>query len=207
MISVSFLKSKYDKKTTIRMIDESSADMIHVDLMDGDYVSEKNFTIDEVIDDLKSSKKPLDIHLMVSEPIKYIPDLAKLNVKTITIHLDIKNDVLEVLDLISDYNILRGIAINPQDDITCINPYLDFIDYVLIMSVFPGKGGQKFIPSVMEKVKYLNDLDLLVGIDGGINNESIKYLKGYRIDNIISGSFICMSDDYDKQIEILKNNI
>lgn len=205
MISVSYLKSNDDKKTTIQKIDQSIADMIHVDLMDGLYAGEKNFTTWEVINDFKDIDKPLDIHLMVNNPKEYISELAELNVKTITIHLDILDDVRKTLELIKDYNILAGIALNPQDNEHLIDDYLDIIDYVLVMSVNPGQGGQKFIPVVLNKLKYLNTLDILIGIDGGINSEVMPYLRPYKVDNIISGSFVCMSDDYDKQITLLKS--
>ena len=205
MISVSFLKSKLNKKDTIKKINESIADAIHVDLMDGLYVRTNNFTIKEVIDDLKDTFKPLDIHLMVNNPEKYIKDLAILKPMIITFHLNTTSNIDEVINMIKDYNIKVGIAINPDEDVNLLNNYIDKIDYVLIMSVYPGKGGQTFIKDVLEKLKYLKNKNVLIGIDGGINEESIKYLKDYHIDNIISGSFICMSDDYNKQIEILKN--
>ena len=177
MISVSYLKSKYNKQDTINKINNSTADAIHVDLMDGVYVENKNFTINEVIEDLKLVTKPLDIHLMVNNPITYIHDLAKLKPDTITFHLDSTNDANELIETIKDYNIKVGIAINPSDDIKIIDEYFDKIDYVLIMSVTPGLGGQTFIPEVLAKVKYLEDKNILIGIDGGINEESINYLK------------------------------
>ena len=207
MISVSFLKSIYDKCETLKKIDESEADQLHVDLMDGVYVEENNFTIESIINDLKDVNKPLDIHMMVNNPEKYIIDLAKLKPKTITFHLNTSNNINNVIDLIHEYNINVGIAINPDEDIHLLDEYIDKIDYVLIMSVYPGKGGQKFIPEVLNKINYLSNKNVLVGIDGGINDESIKYLKNYKIDNIVSGSFVCMSNDYNKQIELLKENL
>jgi len=208
MISVSYLKSKYEKEETIKKIDNSIADYIHVDLMDGIYVLNKNFTIFEVINDLKDTSKPLDIHLMVDDPIQYIDDLAKFpNTKIITFHLDSTNNPYEVIDKIKDYNLLVGIALNPEDNISILDNYLDIIDYVLIMSVKPGMGGQKFIPEVLTKVKELENKDLLIGIDGGINEESINYLKELKIDNIISGSYVCMSDDFNTQISILSSQV
>ena len=207
MISVSFLKSIYDRSETLKKIDESKADQLHVDLMDGLYVEEKNFTIESIINDLKDVNKPLDIHMMVNCPEKYIIDLAKLKPKTITFHLNTSNNINNVIDLIHEYNINVGIALNPDEDIHLLDEYLDKIDYVLVMSVFPGKGGQKFIPDVLNKIDYLNNKNVLIGIDGGINDESIKYLKNYKIDNIVSGSFVCMSNDYNKQIELLKENL
>jgi len=204
MIAVSYLKSKYEKAETIKLIDNSDADLIHVDLMDGVYVENKNFTIEEVLNDLKDTTKPLDIHLMVNNPEIYICDLSKLKPFAITFHLDGTKKPLEVIELIKDYNIKVGIAINPNEDIHILNDYFKLIDYVLIMSVVPGKGGQSFIREVLSKVRKLETKDLIIGIDGGINDDTINYLKGYKIDIIISGSYICMSDNYNKSINILK---
>ena len=122
-ISVSYLSSMYDKKSTIDLIDKSNGDLIHVDLMDGIYVDSKNFTIDEVINDLKNTSKPLDIHLMVNNPEIYIHDLAKLKPYAITFHLDATLNPLEVIEFIKDYNIKVGIAINPSDDLNILEDY------------------------------------------------------------------------------------
>jgi ribulose-phosphate 3-epimerase len=207
MISVSYLKSKLSKKETIKKIDESIADAIHVDLMDGIYVEANNFTVEEVIDDLKDTHKELDIHLMVDKPLEYISSLARLHPKRITFHLNISNDIAEVINTIKDYDIEVGLAINPDQDIHLLDNYIDLIDYVLIMSVVPGIGGQEFIKEVLNNMDYLHNKKVLVGIDGGINDKSINYLKEYNINNIISGSFVCMADDYDEKITILKNNM
>ena len=206
MISVSFLKSIYDRRETLKKIDESIADQIHVDLMDGLYVDNNNFKLEDIINDLKEVNKPLDIHMMVNNPEKYISELAILKPKTITFHLNTSNNINNVIELIKEYNINVGIAINPDEDIHLLDEYLDRIDYVLIMSVYPGKGGQKFIPDVLTKVDYLKNKNILIGIDGGINENTINYLNNYRIDNIISGSFVCMNEDYNKQIELLKKD-
>lgn len=207
MIAVSYLKSKFSKSDTIKKINDSSANLIHVDLMDGLYVKENNFTLEEVMADLKNTTKLLDIHLMVNDPFKYLEKLIKLNVWCITFHLDSTDNPLKVINFLKEKNIKVGIAINPLDNIEIIADYLDKIDYVLIMSVNPGYGGQKFIPDVLSKVNYLKNKNILIGIDGGINAESIKLLKNYKIDNIVSGSFICMHDDYEKQISILKDSL
>lgn len=203
MISVSFLKSKLNKLDTINKIDKSDANYIHVDLMDGIYVENNN--LDNYLDGLENTIKPLDVHIMVDEPIKYIEDLSKLNTEIITFHLDSCDSPLEVINKIKEYNIKVGIAINPSDNINIINDYIDLIDYVLIMSVIPGRGGQEFIKDVLIKLDYLKNKYLLVGIDGGINSETIRYLKNYDIDIIVSGSYICMSDNYNEQINILRS--
>ncbi len=207
MIAVSFLKSKYDRQTTIKLIDDSICELIHVDLMDGIYVDTKNFIIEEIIEDLKSTTKLLDIHLMCQEPLLYIKQLINLNVWGITIHLGSSKNISEIIEFLKNKHIKVGIALNPNENINLLNNYLEQIDYVLIMSVYPGKGGQNFIPEVLDKVKYLENKNVLIGIDGGINKDTIHYLKGYRIDNIISGSYVCLSDDYNKAIEDLKKEL
>ena len=205
MIAVSFLKSLYNRSDTIKKIDESNADLIHLDLLDGIYAGVNNLDIDEIIKDLSNTKKKIDIHLMVKEPLEIIKKLINLNIWAITFHLDAVSNPIEIIDYIKSLNIKVGIAINPDEDIHIIDKYLDLIHYVLIMSVFPGKGGQEFILKVLNKIPYLYNKNVLIGIDGGINDKSIKYLKDYQIDNIVSGSFICMSDDINKQISILRD--
>ena len=204
MIAVSFLKSKFNKLETIKRIDQSNASLIHVDLMDGLYVNNSN--IENYLEGLHNTNKQLDVHLMVNNPLKYIDDIAKLNTKIITFHLDSLDNPYEIIKKIKDNNILVGIAINPSDNLNILEKYYDLIDYVLIMSVVPGLGGQEFIKEVLDKVKLLQDKNILIGIDGGINNETIKYLEDYKIDIIVSGSFICMSDNYNEQIEKLSIN-
>lgn len=207
MISVSYITSKLNRIETIKKIDESVADLIHVDLMDGVYVENNNFTISELENNFNDVNKELDVHLMVNNPIKYIDVLTKLKTKLITFHLDSTNNPIDVINKIKENNILVGVAINPDDSLNVLDKYYDLIDYVLIMSVVPGKGGQSFMPEVLNKIKLLENKNKLIGIDGGINSETIKYLKGYNIDIYVSGSYICMSDDYNKQIELLKENL
>ncbi len=204
MIAVSFLKSKYERGETLQKIMASDADLIHVDLLDGIYAGENNLQIDELVKELANTEKKLDIHLMVKEPLEYIKQLINLNIWAITFHLDATSNPKEIIEYVKSHNIKVGIAINPDEDIHILDKYFDLIHYVLIMSVYPGKGGQEFIPDVLEKIPYLYDKNVLIGIDGGINNNTIKYLDGYQVDNIVSGSFICMSDDFNKQINLLK---
>ena len=204
MISVSFLKSKFDRNKTIKLICESNADLIHVDLMDGKYVPEHNFTLKDIINDLKDTSKKLDIHLMVQDPLPYIKELINLNVYMITVHLDGTPNIEEVINFVHKHNVKIGLALNPLDDIHILDNYFNLIDYVLIMSVYPGKGGQEFIPSTLNKIPPLKDKNILIGIDGGINDKVINLIKPYNLDIIVSGSFICLNDDYNKQISLLK---
>ena len=204
MIAVSFLKSKYDREKTIKLIDQSEADLIHVDLMDGEYVPNRNFTIEEIMSLLRLVTKPLDIHLMVKNPFQYIKELVKLNVYMITVHLDATPNMIRTTYFLKEHNIKFGLALNPLEDVHTIDQWLTTIDYVLIMGVTPGAGGQQFMPEVLKKIDYFKDRNVMLGIDGGINAETVKYLKDYHFDIVVSGSYICMSDDYNEAIKQLK---
>ena len=208
-ISVSYLSSKYSKEQTIKLIEATTADYLHVDLMDGGFVPTKNFTIPEVLDLLENHKKPLDIHLMVFDPIIYIDDLAKLEPKYITFHVEATKDIVKTIEKIRKYNIGVGLSIKPNTDLYELMPYLSLIDLVLIMSVEPGAGGQEFIPSSTDRLKELiefrfqNNLSFQIEMDGGINADTIKLVPD--LDIAVSGSFICKSDDYQEKIDELKN--
>lgn len=207
-IAVSYLSSYYSKEKTISLIENTSADYIHVDLMDGGFVQSKNFTTNEVILLLKEHKKPLDIHLMTFDPILYIDDLVKLNPEYITFHLEATKDVIKTIELIKRHNIKVGLSIKPNTDILELMPYLSLIDLVLIMSVEPGAGGQSFIMDSVQRLNNLidfrniNNLSFKISMDGGINNETVKLVP--NLDIVVSGSFICKSNDYEKQIQTLR---
>ena len=203
-IAVSYLASDNYKKC-IEVLNNTKTDFIHVDLCDGKYVETKNFTLKNVISLLKSSKKKLNIHLMVIDPKKYIDSLATLNVDEIIIHN--VNGAQNLINYIKSLGIKAGIAINPNEKITDFEKYFDIVDTILVMSVTPGKGGQTFIKDVLQTIDYLNSIknnyNFDIAIDGGINSETINFVKG-KVDLVISGSFITNSDDYDKQISMLK---
>lgn len=207
-ISVSYLSSNYDDLTTIKLIEKTSADYIHVDLMDGGFVPTKNFTIANVLELHKNTTLPLDIHLMCFDPIIYIEELAKLSPKYITFHIEATKDIVKTIELIKKYNIKAGLAIRPDTDLLELMPYLSVIDLVLIMSVEPGRGGQTFIPrsslrlEELIEIRKINNLNFEIAMDGGINNETIKQVPG--LDIAISGSYICKSDNYEKAISWLK---
>lgn len=209
-IAVSYLSSKYKEKDTIKLIDESSADYIHVDLMDGKFVENKNFTMSTVTKLLSTTSKKLDVHLMTLKPEKYFEDLALLNTEYITFHKEAVKDVKKTIESLNNLGIKPGLAINPDTDVDSILEYLPLLDQVLVMSVNPGKGGQDFIVEVIEKIDKLinlreeNNYKYIISVDGGINLNSIGYLKDKNIDMLVSGSYICQNDNFNKQIDSLR---
>ncbi len=207
-VSVSYLKSAFSKEETLEKIEKSKADFIHVDLMDGIFVEKNNLDVKETISLLKKHQKPLDIHLMVENPLKVIEELECLKPKTITLHIESK-DVEENLKSLTNKKIQKGLAINPETDLSLLFPYLKEIDQVLIMSVHPGKGGQSFLSDTIQKVRELYNirqekkLTFQIAIDGGINEETASLVKDY-VDILTSGSYICMSENFEEKIVKLK---
>ena len=138
---------------------------------------------------------------------KWIKKFAHLNCEYITFHIEVTKDVDKYIDLIHSYNIKAGLAISPDTDINLLEPYLDKIDLILVMSVYPGYGGQSFIPDTEDRLKRVKKLvskkKILISVDGGINDETINKVKD-SVDMVVSGSYITSSKDYIKKIESLK---
>ncbi len=201
-IAVSFLsiKSAKERMEVIKKLNNSSADYIHFDVADGKFVKEKYLCIPELVKLLKLSTKKNDVHLMVEDPIKYIEQIKNLNVDRITIHVEINKALKGILKYIKDSDIEAGIAVDLNTSIDFIKPYLKLVDSILIMSVKAGNGGQEFVPAVLEKIKKVPN-NIKLEVDGGINNETIKWVKDADI--IVSGSYILK--DIDNNIEKLKN--
>ncbi len=195
-VSVSILSSSIKATDIVKKIDNTSCDFIHLDIMDGKFVNNKSFTVSEIKKFNDISKKSFDVHLMVKNPIKYINDLALLNVNTISFHYEAVKNLDEVINLIKNYGIKVGIAINPKTDINVLIPYLNMIDIVLVMSVEPGYSGQAFIESTYNKVEKLKELIInnnsksLIEVDGGVNIENAPILKEKGTDIIVSASYI-----------------
>ena len=210
-ISVSYLKSIYKKEKTIYLIEKSNADYIHVDLMDGGFVPQKNFTISEITKLLANHLLPLDIHLMVFDPLIYISDLAKLKPEYITFHIESTKDIIKTIAAIKNNNIKVGLSLKPETDLSEIYPFLSVIDLVLVMSVNPGAGGQAFQESSIKRVNDLlafrknNNLHYKIEIDGGINADTIKQVP--KVDIAVSGSYICTSTNFNPQITNLKQSL
>lgn len=207
-ISVSYLSSKYDQKRTIQMIEKTNADYIHVDLMDGGFVPHKNFRIQDVLTLLDNHQKKLDIHLMVFDPIIYIPDLASLKPRYVTFHIEATKDIVGTIEEIRKRGIGVGLAIKPNTDLCELMPYLALVDLVLIMSVEPGAGGQAFLPESPQRLEELikiredNHFTFKIEMDGGINQDTIKLVP--NLDIAVSGSFVCQSFSFQERIDELR---
>ena len=208
-LSVSYLNvKKKHVPEIICMLDKTDVDYIHIDVMDGKYVENKANLFSFVKNIGDYTRKRFDIHFMVDKPLKMIDDYASLNAYCMSFHLDIKSDLDKVIDKCHSYGIKAGIALNPDQDIDLLEPYLDKIDLVLIMSVVPGLPGQKFIEDVIPKIKKLREkitkenLDILISVDGGVNLENKKLLK--NVDILVSGSFVTNSTNYVEVIDKLK---
>ena len=201
-LAVSFfsLKTAKERMTIIKKLNKSTADYIHFDVTDGNFVKSKYLCLPELVKLLKASKKKNDVHLMVEDPMKYIEHIKNLNVDAITIHVEINQALKKIIETIKGSNIKVGLAVDLDTNIDTIKPYFKMIDRVLIMSVKAGKGGQEFQPKVLEKVKSIPN-NIEIEIDGGINGNTINYVK--EADIVVSGSYIMK--DIEHNIDNLRS--
>ena len=204
-ISTSILSSK-DRLQCVKNLNYTDTSYIHVDVMDGNFVTDVNFETYEKIHSISlMSKKKLDIHFMVDNPIEYIEKLVNMNIEYISFHLEINKDKKKIIDKIHRMGYKAGIAIKPDTDIQKLVPYLDMIDYILVMSVQPGKGGQTFLEGTVDRLKeiraIIGDREILIEVDGGININTIDKVKD--VDIAVVGSYIVNSNDYGRSIKEL----
>lgn len=206
-VSPSILASDFSKLSDeIKRIE--TADMVHLDIMDGHFVPNISFGADVVKSLRDKTNLIFDLHLMISNPIKYIKNFADAGADIITFHIESNSDVLATIKEIKKYGKKVGIAIKPKTDEKVIIKYLDYIDLALIMTVEPGFGGQKFMPEQLEKSLFIKNMsknpNLLIEIDGGVNFETINLAKRYPINICVSGTCIFKNQNAEEAILALK---
>ncbi|GKH61009.1 ribulose-phosphate 3-epimerase [Campylobacter ureolyticus] len=194
----------------IKAVCEAGADLIHIDVMDGHFVP--NLTIGPVVVNAakKSSSVPLDIHLMVENPSFFVEMFLGIKPKFLGFHIEAENHPLRLIDHIRNNGISPAIVLNPHTPISSLKHIINSVDMVLLMSVNPGFGGQKFMPIVIDKIKELKELIYktnsicMIEVDGGVNGLNVAELDEAGADIVVAGSYIFSSNDYETAIRSLK---
>ena len=215
IVSPSILSADFaNLERDIKKVENAGADWIHVDVMDGHFVPNITIGIPVVSSLRKVTNLLLDVHLMIENPEKYVEAFAKAGADIITFHYEAcsnKDEIISIAKYLNENRVRVGIAVNPDTKIEEIFDVLPYVHMVLVMSVVPGKGGQKFIPETLDKVELLrkyceeNDLDMDIEVDGGINDETGKEAVEAGANILVSGNYVLNADDYKEAINNLKN--
>ena len=193
-----------------KKIDKSNADWFHLDVMDGLFVPNISYGMPIVKSIRKMTKKPLDVHLMIIEPERYIDKFIESGSDILTVHVEATSKMDNIIDKINHSGIKSGIAINPDTPISKLDDYISNVDLICLMGVHAGFGGQKFIKKTFNRLEELKNLinsknsSALIEIDGGVNENNFEKLKNLGADVLVAGSYIFNSSNYNAAIDLLK---
>lgn len=195
----------------IKRVTDAKVEYLHIDIMDGHFVPNISFGPDIVKQMRAETNIFFDVHLMITNPKEYLNSFVNAGSNSITYHYETNVNHLEMIELIHQKNNKCGLSIKPKTDPKEIIPYLNKIDLVLVMSVEPGFGGQKFMPDSLEKIKFLknyreaNNLNYQIEVDGGINLETAKLVKEAGADIVVAGTYLFKSDDFTNKVEEIES--
>lgn len=213
LISPSLLSADFtDLKSEIQFINESKADWFHLDIMDGVFVPNITFGFPIISQIKKLAKKPLDIHLMIVEPDRYLNDFKKAGADILTVHYEACRHLHRTIQAIKSLDMKAGVSLNPHTPVSVLEDILPELDMVLIMSVNPGFGGQKFIPQALQKLKKLKTLtealnpECLIQVDGGVDPTNARSITEAGANVLVAGSAVFGATDKFEAINLLKNS-
>ena len=214
IISPSLLSADFGNlERDITMINQSEADWLHLDIMDGVFVPNITFGMPVISAIKKITEKPLDVHLMITQPERYIADFKKAGADCLSVHWEASIHLHRTIHAIKNEDMLAGVALNPHTPVSVIKDIIKDLDFVLIMSVNPGFGGQEFIERSYQRIQELkeiiikNDSNALIEVDGGVNTENAEYLVKAGADILVAGNAIFKAENPLEAIYKLRNCI
>ena len=211
IVAASFLASNFLRlEEECKMVNESEAEWFHLDVMDGRFVPNISFGIPVIEHIRKATNKVCDVHLMIVEPEKFVEDFKKAGADNISVHIEACPNLHRNIQQIKELGMKAGVAINPHTPVSMLSEVLHEVDIVLVMSVNPGFGAQKFIPHTLEKIKLLRrmidekGLNVLIEIDGGVNLDNAASIVAAGADVLVAGNTVFSSNDAQGTIKVLK---
>lgn len=213
-LSPSLLSANFaELRSEIEKLERGGADYLHLDVMDGNFVPNISFGAPIIKSIKKASSLPLDVHLMIDKPERYIEDFVNAGADIITVHGESTIHIHRVIQLIKSFDVKAGISLNPSTTLDSIDYLIDNLDLILIMSVNPGFGGQSFIPSMRKKIQKTRDLidknqlDIILEVDGGIKIDNVENIVNLGVDLVVVGSGIFNNSDIEKKTKEFKEMI